>query len=275
LGEVEGEIGEGACINFIYMETILEGSKRLLLESVDLLGEQANDVIIVGGWGPFLRHEDVHPGTKDVDILFPQEYSKDDMMGVVRQFLENGFFINAKHDFQLCKAYKIGENSYIYNVDLLHPTNGKVNKVDFLDIMDLDVTVDGIIVKKVITINIQHGDVIYNDRLFERRTFENRTFNVLDGPGIVISKMDSCHNKKRQRDIYDIYLSLQENDTIGKINYLVSGSPILTKQLKEYKKRIKSNWELYESFLSEFGVNDQDAQNFLLMKNKKRKELRG
>ena len=113
------------------MNDILEGSKQLLSESVDLLGSSKSDIVIVGGWGPYLRHTDKHPGTKDVDILFPTNYSKERITDILDRFLENGFFISAKHDFQLCRAYQIGKRAYIYNVDLLHPTEGKINKVVF------------------------------------------------------------------------------------------------------------------------------------------------
>src|SRR2546421_7948040 len=88
---------------------ILDGSKKLLTESVDLLGDLKKDIVIVGGWGPYLRHPDKHPGTKDVDILFPTSYSKETITRVLEDFLSNGFFISAKHDFQLCKAYQIGK----------------------------------------------------------------------------------------------------------------------------------------------------------------------
>jgi hypothetical protein len=126
------------------MQDIVEGSKALLKETLNILDSSRDKVIIVGGWGPYLRHPTLHPGTRDVDVLFPADYSKETMMVVLERFLENGFVISAKHDFQLCKAYEVGNRSYIFNVDLLHPTEGKLNKVDFIDLMDLDVTVDGL-----------------------------------------------------------------------------------------------------------------------------------
>ena len=122
----------------------------------------------MGGWGPYLRHTNKHPGTRDVDILFPENYKRERIVTILDRFLENGFFISAKNDFQLCRAYKLGKQTYIYNVDLLHPTEGKINKVDFIEILDLDVTVDGIRVKPIITVNIQYGDVIYSKNLYEK-----------------------------------------------------------------------------------------------------------
>lgn len=246
------------------MEDILSGSKKLLSESIDLIGESINDVIIVGGWGPYLRHPEKHPGTKDVDILFPSSYSKEAMTEIMRRFLNQGFFISAKHDFQLCRAYQLGNQTYLYNVDLLHATEGKLNKVDFIEIMDLDVTVDGIKVKTVQTINIQNGDLIYSESLFEKIKFEGKEFNVLDASGIVLSKIDSCHNKKRPRDIFDIYLSLTEPNCTQKINQLLQRNARMNCEFKKYTDIITSKWPVYEEHLKSFGIEEPKVEELLL-----------
>ena len=175
------------------------------------------------------------------------------------------FFLSAKNDFQLCRAFKLGEQTYIYNVDLLHATEGKLNKVDFVKIMDLDVTVDGIKVKPVLTINIQHGNIIYSENLFEQIEYNGKSFNVLDASGIIISKTDSCHNKKRPRDIYDIYLSLAEPNALEKVNQLAARNPIIEEEFSKYAQKIKSDWKTYEGHLKEFGVEDLKAREILLM----------
>lgn len=246
------------------MTDILEGSKQLLDESISLLDNTIDDVIIVGGWGPYLRHSDKHPGTKDVDILFPIKYDKKGMLGIMNRFLDNGFFISAKNDFQLCRAYKLGNQTYIYNVDLLHATEGKLNKVDFVEIMNLDVT-DGIRVKPLLTINIMHGKEIYSETLFETIEFNKRKFNVLDAAGIIISKIDSCHNKKRQRDIYDIYLSLSEPNAMEKVTQLINSNYAIKEEFEKYANRLKNDWDVYEGHLKLFGVNDPNAKEKLIM----------
>ena len=247
------------------MNTILDGSKMLLRESLDVIGDSLNDIIIVGGWGPYLRHPDIHPGTKDVDMLFPDSYSKFDMSEVLERFLAQGFFISAKHDFQLCRDYQIGKQKYIYNVDLLHPTDGKMNKVDFIEMMNLDVTVDGIQVKKILSINIQFGKEIYSDNLFEKIDFEGRSFNVLDGAGIILSKINSCQGKKRPRDIYDIYLSLLEQNVKAKVTTLAEKSPFINAELQKYIEQINIKWPIYEESLSQFGIVGPESKQILLM----------
>ena len=247
------------------MKDILEGSKQLLTESINLIEDLLNEVVFVGGWGPYLRHVDKHPGTKDVDILFPMNYKRERIVSILENFLNNKFYISAKHDFQLCRAYQLGERTYIYNVDLLHPTEGKIEKVDFIEIMDLDVTIDGIRVKPIISINIQFGDVIHSEKLIDQVEFGGKKINVLDGAGIVISKLSSCHNKKRPRDIYDIYLSLLEPNTADKMNHLVKINPTIDQQLAKYAELLKKSWADYENSLKIFGVKDDKAKEILLM----------
>lgn len=247
------------------MQDILDGAKQLLKESTQIIDDSLQDIIFVGGWGPYIRHIDKHPGTRDVDLLFPESYSKDDMATVLKRFLDFGYFVSAKHDFQLCRAIVLGKQTYIYNVDLLHPTEGKMNKVDFVEIMDLDVT-DGIRVKPLLSINIQYGSEIYSNQLYEEITFEGLKFNVLDGAGIVISKLNSAHNKKRLRDIFDIYLSLQEKGSREKLLQLGSCNRIVQGNIDEFNEKVESNWDFYKGSLVHFGVESPDIKQILIQK---------
>lgn len=234
---------------------IFEGSLKLLEETVDIAKDYIEKIVIVGGWGPYIRHVDQHPGTRDVDFLFPQESTKEEIEQVLYRFLENGYFISAKHDFQLCRAFEIGKYTYIYNLDLLHPSEGKINKIDFINVMDLDVT-DGIRVKKIQTINIQYGQEIYSAELFENIEFRGRRFNVLDASGVVLSKMNSCHNKKRTRDIYDIFLSLREANARDKLIQLSQGNGIVKENIEDYNSKLDKEWDYYAESLCQYGIVD-------------------
>ena len=247
------------------MKDIIDGAKQLLRESIKIIDKSVNDIIFVGGWGPYIRHTDRHPGTRDVDILFPEKYSKDDMVNILNRFLENGYFVSAKHDFQLCRAIKLGNQTYIYNVDLLHPTEGKMNKVDFVEIMDLDVT-DGIRVKSLLSINIQYGSEIYSNELYESVTFEGNTFKVLDGAGIIISKLNSAHNKKRLRDIFDIYLSLEEKGSLEKLLRLGVSNPSVQKNIEDFNTKVLKDWGFYDDSLKKFGIENPSKKHIILEK---------
>lgn len=247
------------------MKDILDGAKQLLRESIEIIGDAVSDIIFVGGWGPYIRHTDRHPGTRDVDLLLPEKYSKSDMAEILNRFLRYGYFVSAKHDFQLCRAIELGSQTYIYNVDLLHPIEGKMNKVDFVEIMDLDVT-DGIRVKTILSINIQFGSEIYSNELYESVTFDGNTFNVLDGTGIIISKLDSSHNKKRLRDIFDIYLSLEEKGSLEKLLQLGSSNPSIQKNINDFNKKVSENWGFYESSLKKYGIENPNKNHLILEK---------
>jgi len=246
------------------MKTILDGSRKLLVESLDIIS-WPNDIIVVGGWGPFIRHQNNHPGTKDVDLLFPFTYTKEDIAKVLIRFLDSGFFLSAKHEFQLCRAFQIGQRTYIYNVDLLHPIYGNFDKVDFIEVLDLDVSIDGIKVKTVNTINIQHGDIIYDERLFTESEVDGRKFNSLDASGIIISKINSCINKKRPRDIFDIYLSLNEQNVPKKLDHLMSINSVLGEELTKFNASFEKNWPFFKKSISEFDPSLEINKNLLSM----------
>lgn len=247
------------------MKDVIDGAKQLLRESTEIIDDSINDIIFVGGWGPYIRHTDRHPGTKDVYLLFPVKYSKADMANILNRFLEYGYFISAKHDFQLCRAIVLGNQTYIYNVDLLHPTEGKMNKVDFIEIMDLDVT-DGIRVKPLLSINIQYGSEIYSNELYESVSYEGKKFNVLDGAGIIISKLNSAHNKKRLRDIFDIYLSLEEKGALEKLLQLGGSNPTVQKNIEDFNAKVSNDWSFYEGSLKKFGIENPSQKHIILEK---------
>ena len=248
------------------MNNLLDGTNELLRETVDLLGDAAMETLFVGGWGPYIRNTERHPGTKDVDILFPKSYSRDDIKAATQNFLDAGFFLSAKHDFQLFRQYKIGNHTYIFNVDLLHPAIQKVSKAEFVDVIDLDITFDGTLAKKVKTICIVGGNLLFDHSLYVETEYRGQKFNTLSPAGIVLSKLQSCHNAKRSRDIFDIHLSLLENPNVGKeIDELANQYDNVSEMLDDYRDRLKTKWFFYEQCLTDFGVELTDkTQNQLV-----------
>ena len=59
-------------------ESVLDGAKGLLVETIKLLNTLNINYVIIGGWSPLLRNDTdiTHPGTRDVDILFLEARSK-------------------------------------------------------------------------------------------------------------------------------------------------------------------------------------------------------
>ncbi len=196
------------------LETINEGAEHLLSESCRILGSDIDDVLVVGGWGTFLRNPNEHPGSRDVDILFPLSYDRERMCSSIMRFLDDGFLVSAKHDFQIMKPILIGDRQYLYNVDFLHPVVGKKDIVEFQDMIQFDETIDGFLPKKSKTVGIERGDLFFQEQMFESMSFNGHTFNGLNGTGIVLSKVSACMNRKRPRDIYDMTLEWKRNSEL-------------------------------------------------------------
>ncbi|MGB0653229.1 MAG: hypothetical protein ACPGQL_08515 [Thermoplasmatota archaeon] len=215
--------------------TINEGALHLLSESCRLLGPDLDNVLIVGGWGTFLRNQEWHPGSRDVDVLFPPDYSRDQMKKVVLRFLDDGFLVSAKHDFQIMKAIQVGGRRYLYNVDFLHPKIEKQNIVEYQDLIQFDETLDGHLVKKAQSIGIREGHLLFEEQLFERRSVDNYGPRFLDGAGIIISKISACMNLKRRRDIYDMALEWDQaaSDIEGRIRRLATDYRRVSRWLKK------------------------------------------
>lgn len=65
--------------NFMTEYTDIQtGAFGLLYDTTKLLNELGVKYIIIGGWTPFLLNSKpiLHPGTKDVDVLFDGAYEK-------------------------------------------------------------------------------------------------------------------------------------------------------------------------------------------------------
>lgn len=249
------------------MKTILEGSCQLLMECIALQGKTIADTVIIGGWGPYIRHRNSHPGTRDVDILFPLDYTAEDIKSAVEPFLEAGFLLSAKHDFQLFRKYNIGKYDYIFNVDLLHPVIQRTHRCEVMDIIDLDVTINGTLAKTVQTMCIENGQAIFDPQepLTTVLQLNGLRFRALNGAGVVVTKINSCHNLKRPRDIYDIFLSLQEGDSVREALYrLYLNNSGFQHSVDNFKARLKSSWMFYATSLHDYGVKDIDEARKVL-----------
>lgn len=247
------------------MKTLTDGANELLREAVQLLGDVGKDTVLVGGWGPYIRNLGSHPGTKDVDILFPKSYTRDDIAKATKPFLDAGFLLSAKHDFQLFRPYRIGNHSYVFNVDLLHPVIQKTSMAEFMDIIDLDITFDGKMAKAVKTICIVGGNIMFDHKLYVETNYSGLSFNTLSPTGIVLSKLQSCENPKRPRDIYDIYLSVRENPNVGReLEALAEKYDNVSEMLEEYRGKHDKKWKFYRECLMSFSVDaNQNVQRQL------------
>lgn len=218
---------------------INSAAKALLLDVVHALSDRNDSYIIIGGWGPCLRHPG-HPGTKDVDVLFAEGGVKFALKEVIQSFLKNDYIVSAKHDFQLLKVINVAGLDFVFNVDLLHPMMAEDHLELFVDHLSLDISEneDFNRVKKMVSIVAPFSRILF-DGFFNKVSFQGKNFvgnkvtvevPLIDEAGLVLSKLESVRNVKRPRDAFDIYLTLINSRGVFKrlkrvanIESLVSG----------------------------------------------------
>jgi intein/homing endonuclease len=241
------------------MKTVLDGSKELLIDVATILNNEKVKYVIIGGWSPYLRNKSIyeHPGTKDVDILFADAYATEGIREIIKIFLEKGYLISAKHDFQLLKTIKIGDYELIYNIDLLHPSEIKDNPEMFVDQLDLKIYEGDIGKTKCVrSFVLPSSQILFEENLYSAFSVPNMRDGSIDIPmiteiGCILSKCESVTVEKRRRDAFDIFISvmsMKENEFAEKMKPYrgVKGVRELIKTLEKYlskKGKIKGQTE--------------------------------
>lgn len=215
-------------------DTVMDAATGLLGEVTGLTSSLEVPFIVMGGWCPYLRNgmEDLpHPGTKDVDLLFKNAAATDGIEAVVRTLLDAGFYMSAKHSFQLLRGLRVRQHTLWFNVDLMHPSDS-TKRVEFVDHFEFDIpesqTLQGVVKAKSIGIpesaylfdghwtDHSVSGTLPNGRLYE-------TAVPLVSPcGLVLSKCRSMMSPKRPRDAFDVYLMLRQADAETTVNQLAS-----------------------------------------------------
>jgi len=195
-------------------DTIVDGSFSLLKETASILEKAKVEYIIIGGWSPFLLNSNEkfkHPGTKDVDILFKDGTNQGELKHVILLFLENNFLLSAKHDFQLLKEIKIQGKSFVYNIDLLHPSESISNPELFVDHLEFDIPIDKYRSHNFMqrSIALPESNILFNGYSEKIHVGEiNSDITLMNETGCLITKSSSVKVKKRPRDSYDIFLAI-------------------------------------------------------------------
>ena len=196
------------------INSIIEGSFSLLKDTASILEKANIDYIIIGGWSPFILNSDetfTHPGTKDVDILFKDGMNPGELKHVIQLFLENEFLLSAKHDFQLLKEIQIQGKSFIYNIDLLHPSESKNNPDLFVDHLEFDIPIDRYRSERFMqkSIVLPESNILFDG--YSEKVHVNEIgidIMLMNETGCLITKSSSVKVTKRPRDSYDIFLAI-------------------------------------------------------------------
>lgn len=209
---------------------IQTGAFGLLYDTTKLLNELDVKYIVIGGWTPFLLNSKpiLHPGTKDVDILFDGAYEKGKLKEVITAFLDSGFILSAKHDFQLFKPIKVSGQLFVYNVDLLHPLETIKPKDIYVEHIDLAIPADKYQSRTFTmkSIALPSSQSLFDNSLFidynltitTKEGIElSQTIPLMGELGTLITKSKSVSKDKRYRDSLDIYLTIKQSGDLKKL----------------------------------------------------------
>lgn len=222
-------------------ESLNAAAKGLLCEASSIATKCGKEFAVVGGWSPVLRNtaKVSHPGTRDVDLLFSEGATPDSLKDVVTAFLDSGYLMSAKHEFQVLRTLSVCGRKFVFNVDLLHPLEGEVNGDLFVDQLSLPIPHEDfkstyVFMKSIALPNagfIFDGFVVKElvEFLMPDGTLARHYVPVIDEVGLLATKSKSCMLQKRPRDIFDIYLAIS--------------SPRVPKEFEAKLRRLRENHE--------------------------------
>lgn len=195
-------------------------AKGLLGEASSIARRAGKEFVVVGGWSPFLRNTALvsHPGTRDVDLLFSEGATRASLKDLVCAFLDSGYLLSAKHEFQVLRTLPVGGRNFVFNVDLLHPHEGEVKGDLFVDQLSFPIPHEDYKSTYVFTksIALPNAGFVF-DGFFAEESIEfmmpdgttaQHKVPVIDEVGLLATKSKSCMVQKRPRDIFDIYLAI-------------------------------------------------------------------
>jgi len=221
--------------------SILDAVRGCLVETCQCLNSTELKYVVAGGWVPYLRSEGnalSHPGTNDVDILLGSDWGA--VKAATLRLLERGYVPSAKHPFQILKELSVAGRSFVFNVDLMYPTDDTeaVKTIKFKQILDLGVknTAHQLESRFLASIPLPGMRIIFAQKLWAEFKIEgtlpsgeNLSLEIplMDESGLLISKCRSVDNVKRGRDAFDIFLLLSGRnvgDIVSKLTDLAKSS---------------------------------------------------
>lgn len=209
----------------INVETIMDGARHLLIDACKTANDTGQEYVVVGGWCPYLRNRSVfpHPGTLDVDLLFFGGDMQGQLGKVFKRFIEKGYLISAKNDFQLLREITVNSKPVIFNVDFLHPEETVLKKNSiYVDHFDLGIRYDNAPdrEKKNKSIALPSSRFILEHKLYDNFSLEDGVeIPLINEAGLIFTKCKSVQMAKRYRDAFDIFISLAQKD--GNNQYVV------------------------------------------------------
>jgi hypothetical protein len=256
-------------------------TRALLLTTCEAISDASTEFVIVGGWVPLLRGGGnglAHPGTRDVDILFGNK-DPEIVRPAAEALLKRGFTPSAKHEFQLLRSIEVGNQDFIFNVDLMHPAEQSERPELFCDIFDLGVIDlhDPTGKRWMKSIVFESAQVIFDKSLW---SFENisgqdisgapRTVSVplMNEAALVLSKTKSVRQVKRPRDSFDIFYVMtgpKREEIVSTIISLTLEFEEINRQLQDFLEWLSKDKKTFNKNVHKYAPNTlENPTQFIL-----------
>ncbi len=257
-------------------DTLLAGAQGLLCKVATDLASIGIDYLVIGGWCPYLRNTVPglpHPGSRDVDVLFRDGATEMELHEVVAELLQKGFILSAKHDFQLLLPLFVGSQQFVYNVDLLHPSESKRDPELFVNHFEFDIPEDNVLrkLRMVRSIVLPNSALLFDgywsdmpiEGILPDGTAQQVEFPLIDEAGLVLSKCESMKLRKRPRDAYDVYLMLRQQtreDTLNKLADLCASNEDVNSVFEDAVDYLGKRGHVFEENVARYLPSEDDAK---------------
>jgi hypothetical protein len=169
--------------------------------------------------------------------------------------LDDGFIPSAKHDFQLLRQLQVGHRQFVFNVDLLHSDEQFKTADLFQDVFDLGLTDDNDPTGKrwIRSVVFRSSKVLLDNNLWSPvvvagndcdMRYGSVSIPLLDETALIVSKLQSVQQVKRQRDSYDIFYVVEgpkKEEIRLKLQFLVAQHPEIVELISSFRKWLDSN----------------------------------
>jgi hypothetical protein len=208
---------------------LVAAAEGLLCETVELVIGTKLTFAVIGGWSPFLlnRGRIKHPGTHDVDLLFKDGGESGALQPVFDVLTTNGFVQSAKHHFQMLRILRVNDLLFVFNVDLLHASTTRRHPALFVDHVSLPVLLSEFndesltkgSIRAPVTDFIFDGHIAREDvnAILPNGTAGKWRVPLMDEVGTLITKAESMSLTKRQRDAFDIMITIRQSRDQAKL----------------------------------------------------------
>ena len=188
----------------------VRAAHRVLTDVFQVLSEYRDNLVLIGGWVPYLRYGPEHLGSFDVDLLLDTRSGSETSFGAVRRILEsNGYRAHHRIPFSFVKEVDIDGGAAIpVRVDFLVPE---------YDGSPLDRRLSTI--EDITAIKARGSDLAFRlssllsvERDVPGGGSEKVDVRVSDVEASIVMKGIALANRSKAKDAYDIYFCLTHHE---------------------------------------------------------------